>query len=193
MSPLFCDCMDTKRLVKSVEIDGVECEIFTDFRDILEIFQIMNDPDLLDGEKFILSLDYFYKTDDYKINQELAFKIMCEFLTMGNTEPYTKPNQKPLFDWEQDFNIIVAPVNKIIGEDVRGISYLHWWTFLSAFMEVGECTFSTFVRIRSKINKGIKLDKEEEKIFKENRNSITLKKKYDSTTQALMDEILGRG
>ena len=60
-------------------------------------------------------------------------------------------------------------------------------------MEVGECTFSTFVRIRSKINKGIKLDKEEEKIFKENRNSITLKKKYDSTTQALMDEILGRG
>ena len=193
MSPLFCDCMDTKRLVKSVEIDGVECEIFTDFRDILEIFQIMNDPDLLDGEKFILSLDYFYKTDDYKINQELAFKIMCEFLTMGNTEPDTKPNKKPLFDWEQDFNIIVAPINKIIGEDVRGISYLHWWTFLSAFMEVGECTFSTFVRIRSKINKGIKLDKEEEKIFKENRNSITLKKKYDSTTQALMDEILGRG
>ena len=193
MSPLFCDCMDTKRLVKSVEIDGVECEIFTDFRDILEIFQIMNDPDLLDGEKFILSLDYFYKTDDYKINQELAFKIMCEFLTMGNNEPDTKPNKKPLFDWEQDFNIIVAPINKIIGEDVRGISYLHWWTFLSAFMEVGECTFSTFVRIRSKINKGIKLDKEEEKIFKENRNSITLKKKYDSTTQALMDEILGRG
>ena len=193
MSPLFCDCMDTKRLVKSVEIDGVECEIFTDFRDILEIFQIMNDPDLLDGEKFILSLDYFYKTDDYKINQELAFKIMCEFLTMGNTEPDTKPNQKPLFDWEQDFNIIVAPINKIIGEDVGGISYLHWWTFLSAFMEVGECTFSTFVGIRSKINKGIKLDKEEEKIFKENRNSITLKKKYDSTTQALMDEILGRG
>lgn len=193
MSPLFCDFMDTKRLVKSVEIDGVECEIFTDFRDILEIFQIMNDPDLLDGEKFILSLDYFYKTDDYKINQELAFKIMCEFLTMGNTEPDTKPNQKPLFDWEQDFNIIVAPINKIIGEDVRGISYLHWWTFLSAFMEVGECTFSTFVGIRSKINRGIKLDKEEEKIFKENRNSITLKKKYDSTTQALMDEILGRG
>ena len=193
MSPLFCDCMDTKRLVKSVEIDGVECEIFTDFRDILEIFQIMNDPDLLDGEKFILSLDYFYKTDDYKINQELAFKIMCEFLTMGNTEPDTKPNKKPLFDWEQDFNIIVAPINKIIGEDVRGISYLHWWTFLSAFMEVGECTFSTFVGIRSKINRGIKLDKEEEKIFKENRNSITLKKKYDSTTQALMDEILGRG
>lgn len=193
MSPLFCDFMDTKRLVKSVEIDGVECEIFTDFRDILEIFQIMNDPDLLDGEKFILSLDYFYKTNDYKINQELAFKIMCEFLTMGNTEPDTKPNQKPLFDWEQDFNIIVAPINKIIGEDVRGISYLHWWTFLSAFMEVGECTFSTFVGIRSKINRGIKLDKEEEKIFKENRNSITLKKKYDSTTQALMDEILGRG
>lgn len=193
MSPLFCDCMNIKRLVKSVNIDGVDCAIFTDFRDILEIFQIMNDPDLLDGEKFVLSLDYFYKTDDYKINEELAFKTMCEFLTMGNNEPDTRPNQKPLYDWEQDFNIIVAPINKIIGEDIRGVEYVHWWTFLSAFMEVGECTFSTYVSIRSKINKGIKLDKEEEKIFKENRNSITLKKKYDATTQALMDEILGRG
>ena len=68
--------------------------------------------------------------------------------------------------------LYLHPINKIIGSDVRGLKYLHWCTFLSAFVKIGECTFSTFVAIRDKLNRGVKLDKSEERIYKENRDRI---------------------
>lgn len=183
--------MNKYRLPTSVEINGIECEFNTDYRDILYLFEIFNDPDLLEGEKIILAAENFYKTEDYLSDMQFALKSMVEFLTM-NDEESNKGNQKPLFDWEQDFSIIVAPINKHMGVDVRGLDYLHWWTFLSAFMEIGECTFNTYVGIRDKLNKGKRLEKTEELIYKEHRDKIILKQKYDSTTQALIDEILGK-
>ena len=58
-------------------------------------------------------------------------------------------------------------------------------------MEIGECTFNTYVGIRDKLNRGKKLESWEEKIFKENRDKIILKKKYDDTTQDMINDILG--
>ena len=63
---------------------------------------------------------------------------------------------------------------------------------MSAFMEIGECTFSTYVHIRKKLQRNIKLEKYEEKIYKEHRDEIILPKKYDKTTQELMDLIMGK-
>ena len=183
--------MNKYRLPKSILIGDTECEINTDFRDILQIFEILNDPDLLDQEKIIIALDWFYVTDDYLQDLEFAVKEMFDFINAGEPESTTR-DTKPLYDWNQDFDIIVAPVNRILGTDVRGLDYLHWWTFLSAFMEIGECTFSTYVSIRDKLNKHKKLEKYEERIYKENRDKIVLKKKYDFTTQALIDEIMGK-
>lgn len=184
--------MDKHRLPASCEIAGIECEFNSDYRDVLEIFKILNDPDLLIQEKCIIALEYFYKTDDYLKDIETAIKSMFEFISAGEEEQSSSNrNQKPLYDWEQDFSIIAAPINKILGQDIRGMEYLHWWTFLSAFMEIGECTFNTFVGIRDKLNRGKKLEKHEEKIYRDNKDRIVLKKKYDKTTQALMDEIMG--
>lgn len=171
-------------------IAGTECEFNSDFRDIIKIFEPLTDPDLLNNEKVIVSLDMFYKTDDYKKDLETAIKDMFFFIDMGDTDSTAK-HEKPVYDWNQDFNIIVAPVSRIIGKDVRGMEYLHWWSFLNAFMEIGECTFSTYVSIRSKLNKGKKLEKYEEKIFRENKNKVLLKKKVDTFTQNLLDEVLG--
>lgn len=183
--------MDKYTLPTSVMINDIECEFNSDFRNILMIFKILNDPDLLEPERIYCALQWFYKTSAYEASIEEAANYMFEFITMHDDEKDTSSNQAPLYDWEQDFNIIISPVNKVIGKDIRGMEYLHWWTFLSAFMEIGECTFNTFVGIRDKLNHGKKLEKYEEKILKENRNKIILKKKVDSTTQALMDEIMG--
>ena len=183
--------MDYTHLITSVKIDDIEYKINTDFRDILEIFQILNDPDLLDVEKSIIAFENFYV--DKPENVEQGIKEMYNFMTMNNCEdnsPSNK-NEKPLFDWEQDFNLIIAPINRTLNFDVRSAEYLHWWTFLSAFMEIGECTFNTYVGIRDKLNKNKKLEKYEKQILKEHRKDIILKQKVDTTTQALMDEILG--
>lgn len=186
--------MDKYSLPKSTIINGIECTFDADFRNIIQIMTILSDPDLLESEQILIALSFFYDTDDYKADLTTAQIEMFSFISGpdGLDETPGKISDKPLYDWDQDFAIIVAPVNRIIGTDVRGLEYLHWWTFLSAFLEIGECTFNTFISIRDKLNKGIKLDKTEERIFKENRNKILLKRKVDSTTQALMDEILGR-
>ena len=118
---------------------------------------------------------------------------MMYFLNGGRESDNTPKNAKPLYDWDKDFDIIVSPINRIVGTDVRGLDYMHWWTFLSAFMEIGECTFNTFVGIRDKMNRGVRLEKWEEKIYRDNKDRITLKKRVDSTTQSLMDEIMGKG
>lgn len=183
--------MNKQFLPKSVTIKNKKCDINSDYRDILGIFEAMNDPDLLDQEKLSVSLDLFYKTDDYKVDVNTAAKEMFDFISMCEPEEDNKV-EKPLYSWDQDFNIIVAPINKNLGYDVRGLDYLHWWTFLSAFYEIGECTFNTYVTIRDKLNRGKKLEKYEEKILNKNKDKIILKKHYDSTTQELMDMILGK-
>ena len=157
--------MDKYSLPTSTIINGEVCEFNSDYRDILNIFSVLNDPDLLSNEQGLLSLELFYKDDKYKRDIKTAISEMFSFMTMGDTDN-GKGSQKPLYDWEDDFSLIVAPVNKVLGKDIRGLEYLHWWTFLSAFMEIGECTFSTYVGIRDKLNKGKKLDKYEERILK---------------------------
>ena len=188
--------MDKRRLIKSFNINGVECPINSDFRDILNIIEILNEPDLVDSEKAYLALEEFYVDDNYLEDIELAVKLMFSFIsynTDDNSKKYSSSyNDKPLYDWSQDFDLIVAPVNRILGFDCRGVDYLHWWTFLSAFMEIGECTFNTFVGIRDKLNRHKKLEKWEEKIYKDHKDRILLKRRYDSTTKDLIDEIMGR-
>ena len=183
--------MDKYSLPTSVLIGGKEVKFKSDYRDILYLFEILNDPDLLDEEKVMVCLDNFYETDDYATDIATAINEMYQFIDMCKNDGGGNKNDKPLFSWEQDFNIIVAPINRTLNCDVRGLEYLHWWTFLSAFMEIGECTFNTYVGIREKLNKGKKLEKWEEKIYKDNFNSIKLKQQVDSTTQSLIDEIMG--
>lgn len=55
-----------------------------------------------------------------------------------------------LVDWGQDFKLIVAPVNRILGLEARAEKYLHWWSFISAYYEIGECLFAQVIRIRRK-------------------------------------------
>lgn len=183
--------MNKHKLPTSTIINDIECFFVSDYRDILDIFSVFNEPNLLEGEKIEIALSLFYKTDDYEIDKQTAAEEMINFINCCEPES-TKDKAPVLYDWEQDFNIIVAPVNKIIGSDVRGLEYLHWWSFLSAFMEIGECTFSTYVSIRDKKLRNKKLEAHEEKIYKDNIDRITLKPRYDDTTKALMDEILGR-
>lgn len=186
--------MNKYTLPTSLEINGKEVGIDADYRNILDILAIFNDPNLLEQEKVYLALTYFYTDDGYLDNIEEASIKMVEFIDMEEYCTNTVPQapQKPLYDWEQDFNIIISPINHILGYDVRGKEFLHWWTFMGAFMEIGESTFSTFVGIRDKLNRGVRLEKHEEKIYKQNKDKIRLKDKLDDVTQSLIDEIMGK-
>ena len=185
--------MNKYSLPTSVEINGVECKIDSDYRNILHVMEILTDPDLLPQEAAIIALQWFYEDTSYMKDLQTALTEMFAFISVcdKNKKGQDESQKEVLYDWDKDFNIIIAPINRILGYDVRGVEYLHWWTFMSAFMEIGECTFSVYVGIRKKLARGIKLEKYEEKIYKEHYDDIILPKRYDKTTQELIDLIMG--
>ena len=160
-------------LPMAAPIGGRYFDIRSDFREILDICAAMNDPELTDQDRAEVTVKIFYPDWDQITDMDAAVKFMLWFLD-GGMDRSQKPQPKQM-DWEQDFPLIVAPVNRLAGCDVRALPYLHWWTFIGYYMEIGECTFSTVLDIRRKLRKHKKLEKWEREYYDENREWIDFK------------------
>lgn len=176
-------------LPTSVEIGGVAYEIRSDYRAVLDILTALSDPELSDSDRAEAILDIFYFRPTYldmpQSDYDEAIRKFIWFVNCGNEEKGEKKQPK-LMDWEQDFPYIVAPVNRVLGLDVRSVPYdfenntggLHWWTFMSAYQEIGDCLFAQIVSVRRKLAKGKKLDKSEQEFYRNNRQLVDFKRKY---------------
>jgi hypothetical protein len=154
----------------------------------LDVIAALNDEDLTQQEKVYCALSIFYNFNIPENAQKAADEMM-KFISCGeNAESSDKP---PSMNWEQDFNIIVAPINKALGTEIRAMPYLHWYTFVSAYMELGECQFSHIINIRQKKQKGTKLEKWEQEFYNENKSKIDLKVNYTSEEKEFMKNIFG--
>ena len=175
----------------AVEIDGTSHNIRNkgDYRTVLDVIAVLNDPDLNDREKAYCSLQIFYEDADSIKDNEKALREMFIFVNLGVNEDNNRPTPR-LMDWEQDFNIIVAPVNRIIGKEIRSMDYLHWWSFISAYYEIGDCCFANVVSIRKKLKTGKKLEKYERDYYRDNKSIIDLHERVSTEEQELIDSIL---
>lgn len=172
----------------AVEINGGQFNIREqcDYRIVLKCINALNDPDLTDEQKLQCALIIFY--EDYDRLPDLQVAVSEMFRIISYNDPKTNDQQKPsLMDWNKDFRHIAPPISRILGYDVRIPGrYTHWWTFLGGYMEIGECTFSTIVSIRSKKQKGKKLEKWEEEFYRENYDTVHLPTKYTKEEQELL-------
>lgn len=146
-----------------------------DFRVVLDVIEALNDNELTEEERIRCALFIFYGEELKKITDyERAVKLMLEFINCGE-EDAEESNKPVLMNWKHDFAYIVPPISRTIGYDVRlPDKFTHWWSFLGAYMEIGECTFSNIVSIRNKKAKGKKLEKWESEFYQENRKMIDL-------------------
>lgn len=174
------------RLPTTLCIEDREYKIRTDYRIALTIFEAFNDIELKDNEKAMVMLNLLYEI--VPDNIEEALKKASWFLDGGKQyEEFNKT--KKVMDWEQDESIIFSAVNKVAGYETREKEYIHWWTFLGYFSEIGEGLFSTVINIRQKKNKGKKLEKYEQEFYKNNKKLIDLKEKYSTEEQAEIDRL----
>lgn len=164
--------MSAWNLPTSICIAGEEYEIRSDFRAVIDILIACSDPELTDYQKMDVMLDILYVEDIPLSGYEEACQKACEFIDAG-VKPDSKPKHR-LMDWEQDASIVIPAVNKVAGMEVRSVPYLHWWTFLGYFMEIGESLFSQVVSIRQKKAKHQKLDKWERDWERENASIVRL-------------------
>lgn len=165
-------------LPESLEIDGKEWEIRTAFTAILDVLCAFRDPELTTEEAWEVALSIIYK--DFRnmpssLYQQAAEKAL-EFIDAG-VENDTDSKKPALMDWEQDAPIIIPAINKVLGRDCRTTPDMHWWTFIGAYMEIGEGLYSNVLNIRNKQLKGKKLEKHEQEFLAENRKLVTLRKK----------------
>lgn len=173
-------------LPKSLEIGGEEYEIRSDYRAILDICIALSDPELNEQDKAYVALKIFYPDLDSIPREYLQEAVeKCYWFINGGAED-TGPKGPRLMDWEQDFQYIAAPVNRVIGQEIRAVKYLHWWSFLSAYMEIGECTFAQIVAIRDKKKRGKKLEKHEQEWLQRNRHLVDFKRKYTDAENELI-------
>lgn len=177
-------------LPKQLVVDGEPLDIRSDFRAALDIITALSDPNLSDREKEQVFLKILY-VEPYKIlNRIEALEKGMWFLSGGEDASPDSKSKPQLMDWEQDFRIIISPINRVLGYECRERDYLHWWTFLGAYMEIGECTFSTVCRIRAKQVKHQKLEKYEKDYLRDNYDIIHLKKRLSDDDKAIIDEII---
>lgn len=178
-------------LPEKLSVGNAVYKIRCDFRDALTAFEAINDADLSETEKAIAVLFVIYPDFENMPSEQWqdALKAAMAFLNCGKESKAAGTGPK-LMDWEQDFPYIIAAVNKVCGRDVRAEKHFHWWSFMAAYNEIGDCLFAQIVRIRDKKAKGKKLDKEEQEWYKHNRDIVDLKPRRSREEQEWIDNAL---
>ena len=177
----------------ALEIDGVERPIRSDYRVALDICVALSDPEFTQSEKTIALLSMLYIAPEEIKDFDAAVRQGLWFIACG--DDMTPQRKRPkLVDWEQDFPYIAAPINRLAGKEIRSMEYMHWWTFVSFYYEIGECTFASIVSIRSKKAKGKKLEKHEREFERENRHLINFKRRSVTDEERdFIDQLLKGG
>ncbi len=174
---------------------GKSYAVHTDYRDILEIFSYFEDPDLPDALKWRIAMALFYQEEIPEDHLQEAMEFFQSFL-WGGRQPSDRPAPK-LLDWQQDGAVIVAEVNKVAGQEIRALPYVHWWTFLSWFHGIGEGQLSMLVGLREKLRKGKKLEPHEKEYYRQHKAEVDIKTRYSqqelARQQALQDLLDGKG
>ena len=178
-------------LPKSVEIDGQEWEINSDYRAVLDICIALSDPELNETERAIVVLTIFYPDfEDMDVaDYEEALEKEMEFVNCGKKASGKGSSGPKLIDWEQDFNLMIGPINAVAGMEIRALDYLHWWTFISYYNEIdGDSTFAQVVQIRSKLSRGGLKEKSDKEFYSRNRDIIDFKNKYTPEDDKIINE-----
>lgn len=187
-------------LPKQVDINGELFEIRYDFRVILEIIEMLNDPDFEGWEKTEALLNMFYLTPENIRDKTKAVEACYAFMDQ-NEKPHKRKSAR-LIDWEQDFDYIIAPINRVLGYECRAVDYdlhrntggVHWWTFMSAYMEMGaDCLMAQIVTMRDKLARHKKLEKHEREWIRNNRHLIDIRQKFSDKEKAEFDQWIKGG
>lgn len=178
----------TYELPKTVTFCGTEYAIRSDYRAALDICAALSDVAYTEQERAIIALDIFYPDFQSMPPSHYATALQWCFWFLDCGEQKDSGNKPKLMDWEQDFRYIVSPVNRVLNTEIRDIPYLHWWTFVSAYNEIGDCLFAQIVRIRDKRQRGEKLDKHEQTWYRRNREKVDFKTTYSTEEKELLEK-----
>ena len=174
----------------SVEIDGKEFAIRNkcDYRVVLDCINAISDESLELQYRVGCAISIFYEKYEEIENVELAYKEMMHVINIGKEDSQEECEKPKIMDWTHDFQQIAPPISRVLGYSVRDANkYTHWWDFVGAYMEIGECSWSNIVAIRSKRISGKKLESWEQDFYRQNKKLIDLPQNLTEEEQEWLD------
>ena len=184
--------MNVYDLPTSIDAGGQVLHIRNDgdWRMVIDVNIALTDPELTDQEKAIAVLTIFYDCNIEGIKDiQAAIDGAMQFISVGEDDT-RKPNRPKLIDWQEDAGIIISGINGVLGKEVRAERYMHWWTFIAAYMAIGDSVLATVVSIRDKIARGKKLEKHEKEFRRDNPHYFGTNKREAAANNALLLDLI---
>ena len=152
---------------ESLNINGCDYPIDTDFKTCLLIMLAFEDNELTAAEKQMIMLDNLYQEKILSDDIQEAIEKAVWFLDGGQASEEKDGSPSPrVFSFSKDDRLIYAAFRQTHGIDLHTVE-LHWWQFISLFMDLGsDSVFCSLVGLRKRVKTG-KASKEEHALARE--------------------------
>ncbi|MCI5630188.1 MAG: bacteriophage Gp15 family protein [Clostridium sp.] len=125
---------------ESVEIDGIEYEIRTDFRISILFEMMMQDEELSNEEKILKALELYYPIIPDNVEEaidKIKWFYRCgKDIVKSNNESHGESVK--IYDYEYDDDYIYSAFLSQYNVDLQDIKHLHWWKFKAMFKSLNE-------------------------------------------------------
>lgn len=176
-------------LPTAIEVAGEVCEINADYRTALRIITAFEAPELTGSEKAAVLVSQLYKQPpgDY----QAAVSQGVKFLDCGDsTGGGDGGSGERTYSFAHDARYIYAAVDRVLGGRLNRGGFVHWWEFVTAFMELPEdCMMSRILYLRTQRSKG-KLTKEERQQWAQMRDVLELPVELTAEEQQVEAEFM---
>lgn len=164
----------TDKLPTKIKVNEHIYEINYDYRTIIKILLAFEDEDLTNEEKIYVMIKNIYKKDIPDEDMEEAINKAIKFIDCGQEYNDTKKSSPRIYSFKKDANYIFSGINSTHHIDLDEKFDLHWWKFISFFMDMSsECMFGELVYYRKRKLEG-KLTDEEKKQYEKIRDLVEL-------------------
>ncbi len=124
----------------SVEIEGIEYDINSNFRTSILFELLMQDDELSEEEKIIQALELYYPILPKNINE--AIEKIIWFYMCGKEKVKTKNKgtgkSTNVYSFNHDDDYIYSAFMNQYNIDLQDIEYLHWFKFKAMFKALKE-------------------------------------------------------
>lgn len=125
----------------SVQIDGKDYQINSDFRTGILFELLIQDKNVNDIDKISNMLELYYPIIPDNIEEAIDQALL--FYRCGATQNQDRDNKNQkipprIYDFDFDANLIYSAFLSQYGMDLQDIEYLHWWKFIALFGGLSE-------------------------------------------------------
>lgn len=164
----------TSDLPKKIKVNDHIYDINYDYRTIINILLAFEDEELTQEEKTYIMITNLYKEEIPEEDLEEAARKAVKFIDLGKEEKNSSSNSVRTYSFEKDASYIFSGINQTHHIDLEEKPDLHWWKFMSMFMDMSpECMFGELIYYRKRKAEG-KLTKEERKNYEKIKDLVDL-------------------